>query len=120
IVRDDVYRIASEALRNAMHHAAATVVQVDIHYDDRHLRVRVRDDGKGNDPDVLERCATAGHWGLPGMRERSELIGGTFEVRSRLGAGTEIDLSVRAFKAYTAPNRGRWDWSRKTEYETSR
>ena len=117
ILRDDVYRIASEAVRNAMHHARANAVQVDIHYDERHLRVRVRDDGKGLDPTVLADRAAAGHWGLPGMRERAELIGGTLEVRSRLGAGTEIDLSVPAFKAYAGQSAGKRFWSRKTEHE---
>ncbi len=94
-----------------------TPYRVDIHYDERHLRVRVRDDGKGIDPKMLEDRAAAGHWGLPGMRERAELIGGTLEVRSRLGSGTEIDLSIPAFKAYAARAARRRFWSRKTEHE---
>ena len=106
VVRDDVYRIASEAMRNAMRHARARQIQVDVHYDQRCLRLRVRDDGTGIDAAILEGRGISGHWGLPGMRERAELIGGTLDVRSRLGAGTEIELSLPASKAYGA-TRGR-------------
>jgi signal transduction histidine kinase len=102
-LREDVYRIAVEAVRNAMRHARAQVIQVDIHYDDRHLRLRIRDDGKGIDAKTLEGRAAAGHWGLQGMRERAELIGGTLDVRSSLGSGTEIGLSIPASNAYAAP-----------------
>ncbi|MEO7272109.1 MAG: histidine kinase [Vicinamibacterales bacterium] len=100
ILRDDVYRIASEAVRNAVRHAAATVVHVDIHYGSRELRVAIRDDGKGIDAGMLDQRMASGHWGLPGMRERAELIGGTLAVMSRVGAGTEIALSIPAGKAY--------------------
>ena len=118
IVRDDVYRIASEAVRNAMRHAEARGGQVDIHYGERQLRVRIRDDGKGIATQILDDRGAAGHWGLPGMRERAGLIGGTLEVRSRLGTGTEIDLSVPAAKAYAPPGRRRI-WSRKTKTEVT-
>ena len=100
IIREDIYRIASEALRNAVRHAEARVIQVDLHYDERHLLLRIRDDGKGIDAAILESGEAAGHWGLRGMRERSELIGGTLVIRSRQGAGTEIDLSISALKVY--------------------
>ena len=100
IVRDDVYRIASEAMRNAVRHAQARLIQVDIHYDSKSLQLRIRDDGAGIDAAILEGRGASGHWGLPGMRERAELIGGTLDVRSRQGAGTEIELSISAKKAY--------------------
>jgi signal transduction histidine kinase len=106
VVRDDVYRIASEAMRNAARHARAGSLQVDLHYDRQRLRLRVRDDGAGIDAAILENRGVSGHWGLRGMRERSELIGGTLEVRSRVGAGTEVELSLPASKAY-APLPGR-------------
>lgn len=114
---DDVYRIVSEAVRNAMRHAEASTVQVDIQYDERHLRIRIRDDGKGIDPKVLWDRAASGHWGLPGMRERAGLIGGTLDVRSRIGSGTEVELSVPAARAYAAPLSGRRLWSRFTKTE---
>lgn len=115
IVRDDVYRIASEAMRNAVRHAQARLIQVDIHYDQKSLQLRIRDDGTGIDATVLEGRGVSGHWGLPGMRERAALIGGTLEIRSRVGAGTEVELSLPASKAYAvAPGRRRF-WSRNHE-----
>jgi signal transduction histidine kinase/ligand-binding sensor domain-containing protein len=119
IVRDDVYRIASEAVRNAMRHARARTIQADIHYDERHLRVRIRDDGQGIDEEMLAERGASGHWGLPGMRERAELIGGRLEVRSRLGSGTEVDLSVPASRAYAAPAGGWRRWIRRTSTEAA-
>src|SRR5262249_54682376 len=53
IVRDDVYRIAGEAVRNAFLHAQAKEIEVEIRYDERQLRVRIRDNGKGIDPKIL-------------------------------------------------------------------
>ena len=75
IVRDEVFRIAGEALRNAFHHAAAKQIEVELRYDERQLRVRVRDDGKGIDPEVLRAQGREGHFGLRGMRERAKLGG---------------------------------------------
>jgi len=109
ILRDDVYRIAAEAVRNAFRHAQARLIQVDVQYDERQLRLRIRDDGRGIDPKVLDERALSGHWGLPGMRERAELIGGHLDVRSRIGSGTVIDLSIPASMAYaTSPGRRRY------------
>jgi signal transduction histidine kinase len=118
IVRDDVYRIASEAMRNAVRHAQARLIQVDIHYDDRHLELRIRDDGKGIDEAILQRRGVSGHWGLPGMRERAELIGGRLAVRSRLGAGTEVELSLPASKAYAADSGRRRFWPGRRRMDT--
>jgi signal transduction histidine kinase/ligand-binding sensor domain-containing protein len=100
LVRDEVYRIAGEALRNAFRHAGARRVEVEIHYDTRRLRMRVRDDGKGIDPRVLGAGARSGHHGLPGMRERAELVGGNLAVWSELDAGTEIELTIPSAIAY--------------------
>lgn len=117
MVRDHVYRIASEALRNAVRHAQAGLIQIDIHYGERLLQLRIRDDGMGISAAILEGRGASGHWGLAGMRERAELIGGTLDVRSRVGAGTEIELSLPASKAYavTAGRRRFWQRSRQTE-----
>jgi signal transduction histidine kinase/ligand-binding sensor domain-containing protein len=101
ILRDEVYRITGEALRNAFRHSNATRIAVQIHYDDRRLRLRVRDDGKGIDPKVLKADEPSGHWGLHGMRERAELIGGTLDVWSKVNSGTEIELSIPATIAYS-------------------
>jgi signal transduction histidine kinase len=118
ILRDDVYRIAAEALRNAVRHADARLIQVDVQYDDRQLRLRIRDDGHGIDPETLDARARAGHWGLAGMRERAELIGGQLEVRSRIGSGTEIDLNIPASIAYVNASSQRRFWRLGTKKES--
>jgi signal transduction histidine kinase len=101
LVRDELYRIAGEALRNAFRHAGARRVEVEIHYDTRRLRMRVRDDGKGIDARVLSAGGRSGHHGLPGMRERAELVGGNLAVWSELDSGTEIELTIPGSIAYT-------------------
>src|SRR5208337_823551 len=96
ILRDEIYRIAAEALRNAFRHAQAQLVEVEIRYDNHQFRLRVRDDGKGIDPAVLSGHGPGGHFGLPGLRERGKLIGGELAIWSEVGAGTEIELRVPA------------------------
>jgi signal transduction histidine kinase/ligand-binding sensor domain-containing protein len=110
ILRDELYRIAGEALRNAFRHAAARQIEVEVRYDERQLRLRVRDDGKGIDPKVLKKGQPAGHYGLPGMRERSKLIGGKLIIWSELGSGTEVELSVPASHAYEKSSASRRSW----------
>ena len=100
LVHDDVYRIACEAVRNACKHAGARRIEVEIHYDERQLRLRIRDDGKGIDRDVLREGARAGHYGLPGMHERARAIGGKLTVWSEVNSGTEIELTIPAGIAY--------------------
>jgi signal transduction histidine kinase len=99
ILRDDIYRIARESLMNALRHAHASKIEADITYAERLLRLRIRDNGKGIDPKLLDR-GRDGHWGLPGMRERAEQIGARLDIWSELGAGTEVDLSVPGSIAY--------------------
>jgi signal transduction histidine kinase/ligand-binding sensor domain-containing protein len=109
IVRDDIYRIAAEALRNAFRHAAARRVEVELRYDPERLRLRVRDDGKGIDREVLAQQGITGHFGLRGMPERAALIGGQLAVLSEVGSGTEVELVVPAGAVYTTPGRrSRW------------
>jgi signal transduction histidine kinase len=100
ILRDEVYRIASEAMRNAFRHAEAQRIDVEIGYDDRNFRMRVRDDGRGIDPKVLTHDGRTGHYGLHGMRERAKLIGGHLDVWSKLNSGTEVELNIPATIAY--------------------
>ena len=94
ILRDEIYKIAAEALRNAFHHAQAKQVEVEIRYDDEQFRLRVRDDGKGIDAAVLSSQGREGHYGLRGMRERATLIQGKLVVWSEVDAGTEVELRV--------------------------
>jgi signal transduction histidine kinase len=110
ILRDEIYRIAGEAMRNAFRHAQARRIEVTIWYGEPQFRLRVHDDGRGIAPEVLEKQGRVGHWGLAGMRERAELIGGHLELRSRQGSGTQVELSIPASLAYgTSPARRlRW------------
>jgi signal transduction histidine kinase len=101
ILRDDIYRIAREALRNAFRHAQASKIEADITYSERLLRLRVRDDGKGVDPKLLD-SGRDGHWGLPGMRERAQQIGAQLDIWSEVGAGTEVELRIPGSIAYEA------------------
>jgi signal transduction histidine kinase len=106
IVRDEVYRLAGEAMRNAFRHAEAQRIEVEIRYDERQLRVRVRDDGKGIDPILIRADGREGHFGLHGMRERAKLIGGSLTLWSELDSGTEVELSIPAARAYTRASKG--------------
>jgi ligand-binding sensor domain-containing protein/signal transduction histidine kinase len=100
ILRDEIYRIVLEALRNAFRHAGARRVEVRILYEEHQLQVRILDDGGGIAPGVLCHEKRAGHWGLPGMRERSRSIGGEIDIRSEPGNGTEVKLRVPARLIY--------------------
>jgi signal transduction histidine kinase/ligand-binding sensor domain-containing protein len=113
IVRDETFRIAGEALRNAFRHANATHIEVEILYDARQFCVRVRDDGRGIDPQVLRAGEKQGHFGLSGMRERAELVGGTLAV-SGLDKGTQVEFSIPGAQAYSKPSPNRsWFLHRK-------
>jgi signal transduction histidine kinase len=100
--RDEIYRIAREALRNAFGHAEAHHIETEITYDQRAMRLHIRDDGKGIPSEFLEE-GRRGHYGLCGMRERARQVGGKLEIWSRPGAGTEIELSITGSIAYHAP-----------------
>jgi signal transduction histidine kinase len=112
ILRDEVYKIAAEALRNAFRHSRARQIEAEIRYDTEQFRLRVRDNGKGVDPAILSSQGSEGHYGLPGMRERATLIGGKLAVWSEVDAGTEVELRVPASTAYAAARRSSW-FSRK-------
>jgi ligand-binding sensor domain-containing protein/signal transduction histidine kinase len=99
ILRDEVYRIGREALVNAFRHSRAKAIEVELDYTTRYFRFLVRDNGCGIAPDVVE-SGREGHWGLPGMRERAESIGGQFHVWSSAAAGTEVVLSVPGSVAF--------------------
>ncbi len=112
ILRDEIYKIAAEALRNAFRHSQARQIEVEIRYDNEQFRLRVRDDGKGVDPAILSSQGSEGHYGLPGMRERATLIGGKLVVWSEVDAGTEVELRIPARTAYATAQRRPW-FSRK-------
>jgi signal transduction histidine kinase len=101
IIRDEIYRISREALRNAFSHAQADHVEAELIYADRLFRLRIRDDGQGIAPEFLEE-GRPGHYGLPGMRERAKQIGAKLTIWSGVGSGTEIELGLEGSIAYGA------------------
>ncbi len=108
ILRDEVYRIAAEALRNAFRHAHANQIEVELRYDEKDFRLRIRDDGRGINQEVLGADGREGHFGLHGMRERAKLVGGELAIWSEVDSGTEVELSIPASRAYTKPIRRFW------------
>ena len=89
-IEEVLYRIAQEALHNVVKHAAARQVSLELERDAEAVRLRVVDDGRGFDPAAVPD----GHLGLAGMRARAEKIGAEVDVRSRIGAGTTIEIGV--------------------------
>jgi signal transduction histidine kinase len=109
-IRSDVYSIGREALVNAFRHSRATDIEVELEYTATQLRVLVRDNGCGIDPEVLH-SGREGHWGLSGMRERAERIGGRLKVSSSANSGTEVDLRVPsnlAFESHRSNRASNW------------
>jgi len=92
-VEAQLLRIIQEALTNARKHANATCVQVCVQPATRHLQVTVQDDGVGFDPALLAK-AEGQKYGLGFMRERAQEVGGSVEIRSRPGAGTQVLVTV--------------------------
>lgn len=88
-----LYRIAQEAVSNARRHGAATHVQVTLERRQGEALLQITDDGQGFPPAQIRRAPGNGQ-GLPGMRERAALLGGTFTIESAPGAGTRITVAV--------------------------
>ncbi len=89
---EEVYRIGSEAIRNACLHAEASKVEIELSYAEG-FTLRVSDNGKGMDPGIAEK-GRQGHFGLQGMKERAVRIGGKVSLITSTSAGTEITLHV--------------------------
>jgi signal transduction histidine kinase len=90
-VHAEVYSIGREALVNSFRHSGATRIEVELEYSASQMRMVVRDDGCGIDPQVLEH-GRIGHWGLTGMRERAVRIGAKLKIFRRAEGGTEVEL----------------------------
>jgi signal transduction histidine kinase len=106
MIREEIYRIARESLRNAYRHAQARSIEAELRYDADAFVLIVRDDGKGIDPQVLKEHGRAGHWGLRGIYERAEGMGARLDIWSEAGAGTEARLTVPGAIAYEKSGRG--------------
>jgi signal transduction histidine kinase/streptogramin lyase len=98
-LKDEVYRIGREALLNAFRHAKARNVELRLRYSARDLRMTIRDDGRGIEPDIVV-AGRDGHWGLSGMRERADRIKSRLQIFSRPDSGTEIELSIPGYVAF--------------------
>ncbi len=100
-IRHEIYRIGREALVNAFCHSRAKRVEFELEYAESDLRMRVRDNGCGIDPQVLQ-AGRSGHWGLEGMRERAARIGGLLEISSSALSGTQVQLLLPSGVAFQA------------------
>ena len=109
-VLDEIYEIAGEALRNSRRHSRASEIEVDLYYDQSQLRLRVRDNGIGIDSEILDGQGEVGHYGLHGMRERAELVGGKLVIWTSPSAGTEVELIIPAAQAYVAARPRMFSW----------
>jgi signal transduction histidine kinase len=91
-----LFRIAQEALSNVERHAAAHRVAIGLNFEDRGLRLLVKDDGIGFDAENNADGESNGSQGLPGMTERAHLIGSRLTIHSEMGTGTTVDVWVPA------------------------
>jgi ligand-binding sensor domain-containing protein/signal transduction histidine kinase len=115
LVLEETYSIGREALINALRHSNGSHVEVEITYDPKLFRLRVRDNGHGVDPKILEDGGRPGHFGLQGMRERSERVGGQLKIWSGRETGTEIEFTVPGATAYRpAGTKAGSSWWRRT------
>ena len=94
-VQEQIILIAKEALANALRHSEAACIEAEVEYLPRRLRVVVRDNGRGIDPQNAWKQGGA-HWGLLRMRDRAESVGTKLAIWSRPDAGAEVEISVSA------------------------
>jgi signal transduction histidine kinase len=85
-----LYRVAQEALENTVKHADARSIIIGLRVNPDRIDLLVQDDGQGFDP----KTEANGHFGLQGMRERAELLGGALDIRSAPGGGTTVQLRL--------------------------
>jgi len=88
-IQEQLFLIAEEAVVNALRHSKATKIEVEVQYLRRAVRLFVRDNGCGIDPDVVQKESDS-YRGMREMRDRAGAIGAQFGIWSRLGAGTEV------------------------------
>lgn len=102
LARDELYGIAREAVHNAVAHAEASRIDVSLHRDGTEVVLRIYDDGRGIEPDILA-AGRPGHWGLRGMQERAENIGGNASITSEPGGGTHVVIRVPLARVMPVP-----------------
>jgi signal transduction histidine kinase len=111
IVRDEVYLIGYESIRNACFHSGASRLTVELNYREG-LGLRVRDNGKGMDPN-LAAAGKGGHFGMLGMYERAARINGKLTISSSPANGTQVELIVPRSIAFHQPDPVRRSFSQK-------
>jgi len=104
MIQRELCAIAREALTNTVRHAHAGSAEISLMYANAYFQMKCCDTGVGLAPAVLAKGDRTGHWGLVGMRERASAIGGTLQLWSAHGAGTEIEIRVPARQAYRFPH----------------
>jgi hypothetical protein len=92
-IHEQVCLIGREALSNAFRHSQATLIEVEVEYQHRNLRLVVRDNGCGMNPEEV-RASRNSHWGLLRMDERARLLGAQLRIWSKHGLGTEVEVSL--------------------------
>lgn len=107
-VQDAAYRIAVEAISNAMRHAKARQITVMLNYDARGLRLCIEDDGQGIAADYATANGRPERWGVRGMHERAAQVGGMLDVQALASGGTRVELRIRAVLSYTDQTRQTW------------
>ncbi len=93
-VEQCLYRIAQESLENVVYHANAQTLLVQLTMSEETIRLKVKDDGLGFD---VKQSQATGHYGLAGMRERAQAVGGDLTISSHPGQGTQIQLTLKGF-----------------------
>jgi len=93
VIEKNLLRIFQEAMANAIKHAAARNIDIKLRYETDLLQLSVQDDGSGFDTENIIPLGV-GHYGLTGMRERAERIGGRLTLKSQLGHGTQLLVEV--------------------------
>lgn len=113
LVSAETVKIFSEALLNVAHHSRASSAEIAVGFESRQLAIRLRDDGVGIPAQILKTGRKDGHFGLVGMRERAERMGGALNITSVTGQGTEVTLLIPARLAYgrRSPRKMAW-WKR--------
>lgn len=106
VVRAEILRIGDEAILNAIRHSAAQKIVVSIVYHSREFLLQIADNGVGIAPELIARGGRHNHFGMTGMRERAEVVRGSFSIASRPGGGTQVTLTVPASIAYVHKARG--------------
>jgi signal transduction histidine kinase/ligand-binding sensor domain-containing protein len=99
LVADDLVQIGRQAIVNAFQHAGAQQIEVYLNYRTTELRLQVKDDGCGMNPHLAE-SGKPGHYGLIGMRERAQRIGGTLTISSTAGRGTQVTAVIPGRQAF--------------------